>query len=60
MIALAQTLGLAVTGEGIETVARLEQLRMLGCDRGQGYFFAKPQAPEALTTLLRGGVAPAA
>jgi EAL domain-containing protein (putative c-di-GMP-specific phosphodiesterase class I) len=31
-----------VTGEGIETAEQLEQLRALGCDRGQGYYFAKP------------------
>jgi EAL domain-containing protein (putative c-di-GMP-specific phosphodiesterase class I) len=42
VIAFAKTLGLRVTGEGIESVEQLDQLRALGCDYGQGYYFAKP------------------
>jgi diguanylate cyclase (GGDEF)-like protein len=42
VIAFAKTLGLRVTGEGIETAEQFEQLRALGCDHGQGYYFAKP------------------
>src|SRR6266540_3113679 len=41
-LAVARTLGLPVTGEGIETADQLQRLRALGCDRGQGYYFAKP------------------
>jgi EAL domain-containing protein (putative c-di-GMP-specific phosphodiesterase class I) len=52
VIALARNLGLAVVGEGIETRAQLEQLQALGCDRGQGYYLARPLAPEALRRLL--------
>ena len=42
ILALAEALDLSVTAEGIETSAQQEQLRDLGCDRGQGYLFAKP------------------
>lgn len=42
MIVMAQTLGLDVTSEGIETAEQLGVLRSLGCDSGQGYLFAKP------------------
>jgi diguanylate cyclase (GGDEF)-like protein/PAS domain S-box-containing protein len=52
VIALARNLGLAVVGEGIETRAQLEQLQRLGCDRGQGYYLARPLSPEALRRLL--------
>jgi EAL domain-containing protein (putative c-di-GMP-specific phosphodiesterase class I) len=52
VIALARNLGLAVVGEGIETRAQLEQLQALGCDRGQGYYLARPLSPESLTELL--------
>jgi EAL domain-containing protein (putative c-di-GMP-specific phosphodiesterase class I) len=60
VVALARTLGLQVTGEGIETPAQAAQLRRLGCDRGQGFLFARPQAPEAITALLASTIAPAA
>jgi diguanylate cyclase (GGDEF)-like protein/PAS domain S-box-containing protein len=52
VIALARNLGLAVVGEGIETRAQLEQLQALGCDRGQGYYLARPLTPESLSALL--------
>jgi EAL domain-containing protein (putative c-di-GMP-specific phosphodiesterase class I) len=42
VVALAKSLNLAVTGEGIETPEQLGQLQALGCDRGQGYLFAMP------------------
>ena len=59
VIALAHGLGIEVVAEGIENECQLERLRELVCDRGQGYWFARPQPPEALTALLAGGVAPA-
>ncbi len=59
VIALAHGLGIEVVAEGIETEAQLERLRGLVCDRGQGYWFARPQPPAKLTALLAGGVAPA-
>ena len=43
---------LSVTAEGIETAEQLEHLRALGCDHGQGYFFAKPMASERVPALL--------
>jgi diguanylate cyclase (GGDEF)-like protein len=50
--ALARSLGLAVTGEGIETPAQQAQLRSLGCDRGQGFLYARPLTADACTALL--------
>lgn len=52
VIAFARTLSLSVTAEGIETVEQLTQLQSLGCDQGQGYYFAKPMTAEAVTALL--------
>ena len=51
-IAFAHGLGLAATAEGIETEAQVAALRELGCDRGQGYLFARPLPPDALEGLL--------
>jgi diguanylate cyclase (GGDEF)-like protein len=42
IVALAQTLELSVTAEGIETPSQQAQLRLLGCDSGQGYLFGRP------------------
>jgi diguanylate cyclase (GGDEF)-like protein len=53
VVALAKALGLSVTGEGIETDRQRELLRDLGCERGQGYFFARPCPAADLEPLLR-------
>lgn len=52
IIALAHQLGRQVIAEGVETAEHLVILRSLGCEYGQGYFFAKPLVPEEITTLL--------
>jgi diguanylate cyclase (GGDEF)-like protein len=52
VVAFARTLGLRVTGEGIETVEQLEELRALGCHHGQGYYFAKPLQPSGVEPFL--------
>jgi EAL domain-containing protein (putative c-di-GMP-specific phosphodiesterase class I) len=59
VISLAHGLGIEVVAEGIETAAQSERLRELVCDRGQGFYYARPQPPEALGALLASGVAPA-
>ena len=52
IISLARNLGLKVIAEGIETVAQVDVLRMLGCERGQGYYFAKPMSRDDLMMLM--------
>ena len=49
---LGDTLGLDVVAEGVETAEQLEALRQLGCRLAQGYFFARPQAPEQLEAIF--------
>ncbi len=52
--ALARGLGIEVTAEGIERQEELEAVVRLGCDRGQGFLFAKPMpATEAEAALAR-------
>jgi diguanylate cyclase (GGDEF)-like protein/PAS domain S-box-containing protein len=41
-IAFARATGLTVTAEGVEDDDQLALLRGLGCDRAQGYLFARP------------------
>jgi EAL domain-containing protein (putative c-di-GMP-specific phosphodiesterase class I) len=45
IVGLARTLKLEIVAEGTETEAQVEYLRQLGCQFGQGYFFAKPAEP---------------
>ena len=52
IVTLAHQLNMSVTPEGIETTAHLAQLRALGCEFGQGYFFSKPLAPRAAAQLI--------
>ncbi|MEV7866490.1 EAL domain-containing protein [Streptomyces sp. NPDC088124] len=51
IVSLAHSLELAVTVEGVETGAQAEQLRRLGCDTAQGWYYARPGPPEQLHTL---------
>lgn len=41
-IAMAHALGLRVTAEGIEHPSQVDQLRSLGCEHGQGFFYSSP------------------
>ena len=52
IVRLAQTLGLRSVAEGIEQAGQADALRLLGCEVGQGYLFARPLAPAALQALL--------
>ena len=53
VVALARNLGLEVVAEGVETVMQLDQLKALGCDQGQGYYFSKPIGEELATELIK-------
>lgn len=53
IIALAHNLNMDVIAEGVETPEQLAQLRSLGCECGQGYFFAKPLPAEQIEALLK-------
>ncbi|MFD8196528.1 putative bifunctional diguanylate cyclase/phosphodiesterase [Streptomyces wuyuanensis] len=51
IVSLAHSLELAVTVEGVETGVQAEQLRQLGCDTAQGWYYARPGPPDRLHTL---------
>jgi diguanylate cyclase (GGDEF)-like protein len=52
VVALAKTLNLNVTGEGIETPDQKAELVALGCEFGQGYLFERPLPADAIQALL--------
>ena len=52
VIALAKALNLKVVAEGIESIHQFHQLRILGCEYGQGYLFSKPLPVADIERLL--------
>lgn len=52
IISIAQTMGLNVIAEGIETTQQLAQLITLDCKFGQGYLFSKPLKASAAIDLI--------
>ena len=55
IIELSRTLALQTVSEGVEDSDQVARLQELGCDLGQGYYFAKPLTGGALETLLAEG-----
>jgi len=58
IIVLAHNMQLEVMAEGIEDIHQLRQLEALGCEYGQGFFFARPLSPGAVEDLLEVGPQP--
>jgi diguanylate cyclase (GGDEF)-like protein/PAS domain S-box-containing protein len=53
IIQMGHALDKQVIAEGVETLEQATRLQELGCDIGQGFYFAKPMTPETLTALLQ-------
>jgi EAL domain-containing protein (putative c-di-GMP-specific phosphodiesterase class I) len=51
---LGAGLGMATTGEGVETRSEADYLRGEGCTEAQGYFFSRPK-PTSEIRILFGG-----
>ena len=58
VVALSQAIGSTTVVEGVETQAQLEELRNLGCDMAQGFFFARPVSASAFDRLLTANINP--
>ena len=54
IIGLAQSLGLGVMAEGVETKAQRELLARFGCDCYQGYLFCRALPIDELETFMQG------
>ncbi|MBA15607.1 MAG: diguanylate cyclase [Sphingomonas sp.] len=51
VVALAQSLGMATTAEGVETEEEHHLVQALGCSKVQGYYFGRPLPVEEARTL---------
>ena len=52
VVTVAKTLNMDVTAEGVETDQQRIELMALGCDRAQGFLFAKPADADHVGPLL--------
>lgn len=53
MIAMADSLGLSVIAEGVESKSQQQFLTAVGCQYGQGYFYSKPITQHSASELLK-------
>lgn len=53
ILSLAHALGMRTVAEGVETVELAQMLAALGCNHGQGYYYARPlEADDAYALLV--------
>lgn len=52
IISFANSLGITVVAEGIETQTQLENLQKFGCQFGQGYLFSRPVPSEEVVSFF--------
>lgn len=52
IIAMAQSMGLDLVAEGVESVHQLRALRELGCDKAQGFLISHPVPTEAMRSTV--------
>jgi len=52
IIAMAQSMGLDLVAEGVETVHQLQGLRDMGCDKAQGYLISHPVPAAAMRSTM--------
>jgi diguanylate cyclase (GGDEF)-like protein len=53
VVAMADSLGMSTTAEGVETEKELNTVRQLGCKKIQGFYFGRPMIPEDALSLFR-------
>jgi diguanylate cyclase (GGDEF)-like protein/PAS domain S-box-containing protein len=52
VVAMAKSLDMTTTAEGVETAEEAELIRNLGCDKIQGYYFGRPMSAHEAQSLF--------
>lgn len=52
VVAMAKSLDMSTTAEGVETVEEADLIRSLGCDKIQGYYFGRPMTAADARSLF--------
>ncbi|MBN1172546.1 MAG: EAL domain-containing protein [Micromonosporaceae bacterium] len=52
IVEIGHALNLVVVAEGVETAEQVQLLRTIGCEYGQGFYFARPQDAQMTTAML--------
>lgn len=52
LVRMAKKLGMRTIADGIETKEQGDFLRSVGCEYGQGYYYARPMPADSFTSLL--------
>ena len=55
VVAMANSLDMTTTAEGVETADEAKLIRNLGCDKIQGYYFGRPMSKEDARRIFRRG-----
>jgi EAL domain-containing protein (putative c-di-GMP-specific phosphodiesterase class I) len=53
IVSMGRSLRMTVLAEGVETAEQLAQLRKMGCDMAQGYYFSRPTSAAGMAEILR-------
>jgi EAL domain-containing protein (putative c-di-GMP-specific phosphodiesterase class I) len=52
VVAMAESLDMSTTAEGVESERELETVRQLGCRKIQGFYFGRPMAAQAARSIF--------
>lgn len=53
IIGLGKNLKMSIVAEGVENKEEIDTLKFLGCDKAQGFYYAKPLPEEEVVKLLK-------
>ena len=53
IVSMGRSLRMTVLAEGVETGEQLAQLRKMGCNMAQGYYFSRPTSAAGIAEILR-------